>query len=92
MIAELSRRAYSHACLFSSVSVAALTSYSLSKYMVDHRHGKVVENEDETKVMLNLVQEYGSFTEKDRNIELSNGLNGLESKSHGGEVVVRGTR
>lgn len=92
MIAGLSRGAYSHGCLFSSVSVNALTSYSLSKYMFDRRLGKVVENEDETKVMLDLVQEYGDFTDRARNVELSNGLNGLESRSQGGEVVVRGTR
>ena len=73
----------------SSVSVDALTSISLSKYLVDTRHGRVAEREDEAKFMLDLVSEYGAFTDEDGNTVITEKANGLESRPHDGDVVVR---
>jgi len=64
-----------------------LTSNSLSKYIIDRRHGKVGAIEDETKLMLNLVEEYSTFENIVRKVDLKDERDGLQSSQHDGQVV-----
>lgn len=64
-----------------------LISNSLSKYIIDLRHGKAGEIEDETKLMLNLVEEYSTFEDIVRKVDLKDESDGLKSSQHDGQVV-----
>lgn len=91
MIAEPSSGVYIHTSSSSSASGDALTSDSLSKYILDFRHGKVAEAEDETKLMLDLVEEYSTFEDIVRKKDFKNGLDCWERSTREGQVVVSAT-
>lgn len=74
-----------------SASVNVLTSNSLSHYIIDRRHGKAGEAEDETKLMLNLVEENCTFEDIITKTDLKGELDGLESTQHVGQVVASAT-
>jgi hypothetical protein len=81
-----------YSCIIdSSAFVEKLTCNRLSKYIIDCRHGKVAETEDETKLMLSLVEEHSTFEDIVENTDLQNGLDSLESSPRDGQVVVSAT-
>ena len=65
-----------------------LTCASLSQYLIDRRHGKEIEKEDETKLMLDLVQEYSRFEDMDGEIQCEHEGSGSQRKPYDGQVVV----
>ena len=71
----------------SSASVEKLTCNSLSKYLIDCRHGKVAETEDETKLMLKLAEEYSTFEDVVGKTDLQEGLDSSKSSPSSGQVV-----
>lgn len=81
-----------HSCVIDSlVILEKLTCNSLSKYIIDCRHGKVAETEDETKLMLKLAEEYSTFEDVVGKTDLQEGLDSSKSSPSSGQVVASAT-
>ena len=72
--------------------IELITQYSLSRYIVDLRHGKVAKHEDETQLMKNMVEIYGTFKQKIRSQDVYNIANSSRGEVSEGDVVVRQAR
>ncbi len=84
MIAEPSSSVYPHAFSLLQRLRKILIGPSLSKYLIDRRHGKAGDSEDEIKLMGDLVEQYSDFKDVDRAVESK----GVDDDLRNGHVVV----